>query len=83
MRKAEFAQRILERLVPLIIEYARKDEAPASRPSPPEPEPRKLRQSERPGISMNDLARTVPKPRPPRAPDMQQRRFNGLWHFWD
>jgi hypothetical protein len=34
------------------------------------------------GISMNELARRVKKPKPPRAPGQQERRFNGSWWFW-
>ena len=31
------------------------------------------------GISMNDMLRSIPPPRPPRRPGTQSRRFNGLW----
>ena len=59
---------IVDRLVRLLLER----ETKASVPEPlPAPEPRKLRQSERPGISMNELARCVPKPCPPRRPSSQ------------
>ena len=30
-------------------------------------------------ISMNDMIRSIPPPRPPRRPGTQSRRFNGLW----
>jgi hypothetical protein len=43
-----------------------------------------LRQSEMPGIDMNDLRRhcDAHRARPPRAPGMQSRRYNGFWwHF--
>lgn len=67
-------------LVKLIANREREAAAKPEPPPVPEPgEPRKLRQSEQPGISMNSLARTVQRPRPPRAPGQQSRRFNGLW----
>jgi hypothetical protein len=31
------------------------------------------------GVSMNSIARSVPRPQPPRAPGRQSRRFNGSW----
>jgi hypothetical protein len=31
------------------------------------------------GISMNSIARSVPRPRPPRAPGQQSKSYNGLW----
>jgi hypothetical protein len=32
-------------------------------------------------VEMNALARGIPRPRPPRAPGKQSRRFNGLWYY--
>jgi len=35
-----------------------------------------------PGIDMNQIAREASRPRPPRAPGSQRRRFNGhWWHY--
>ena len=31
------------------------------------------------GISMNELARRIPRPKPPCGPGRQSRRFNGIW----
>jgi hypothetical protein len=33
------------------------------------------------GVTMNSLARSIPKPRPPRAPGQQQRRWGGSWWY--
>jgi hypothetical protein len=33
------------------------------------------------GVTMNELARSIPRARPPRAPGRQSRRFNGFWHY--
>lgn len=52
--------------------------ADAPEPAPEPPAPRKLRQSEL-RVDMNDMLRSIPRPKPPRAPGMQSRRFNGLW----
>jgi hypothetical protein len=82
--RSEFAKFIIEherRLIKAPYEHGFSSDAPEPRPSRPEPEPRQLRQSEQPGISMNELARSIPRPRPPRAPGRQSisPRFNGLW----
>jgi hypothetical protein len=67
----------------LIKLITNRERAAVTEPSPaPEPPPRKLRQSEQPGISMNELARSVSRQRPPRAPGQQRRRFNGLWWYY-
>jgi hypothetical protein len=80
--RSEFAKFIVaheRRLIEALYEGFKPD-APELRPSRPEPpEPRKLRQSEQAGVDMNDLIRGIPKPRPPRAPGTQTRRFNGYW----
>ena len=34
------------------------------------------------GLSMNSLLRSIRKPRPPRAPGQQTRKFNGLWWYF-
>jgi hypothetical protein len=50
-------------------------EVKASTPAPPE-----IESPAKPGvISMGDLIRSIPKKKPPRAPGMQVRRFNGSW----
>jgi hypothetical protein len=81
--RSEFAKFIIEherRLIKALYEGFKPD-APEP-PSRPEPEPRQLQQSEQPGISMNSIARSIPKLRPPRAPGRQSRRWNGYyWHY--
>ena len=81
MKRDELIKLAVERLLDIFELFERKADPPVS--EPPEPEPRQLRQSEQPGVSMNDLARSVPRARPPRRPGMQQRRFNGLWSYWE
>jgi hypothetical protein len=69
----ELAKAIADELVKVLRPQQHKNDAPEPRPSRPEPPaPRKLRQSERPGISMNELARSVPKPKPPRRPSWER-----------
>lgn len=54
-----------------------------SEPEPePEPEPRALRRTEQPGISMNEIARSIPRPKPPSRPGRQQLRHNGRWSHY-
>lgn len=66
--KAELLRYLFERERALVeFLFEREDKAAASEPTP-EPEPRKLRQSERPGVDMNDMLRSIPKPKPPRRP---------------
>ena len=62
------------RLVDLLWSSETKADAPEPAPEPPAP--RKLRQSELPGV---DMLRSIPRPKPPSAPGMQSRRFNGSW----
>ena len=31
------------------------------------------------GVDMNDMLRSIPKPKPPRRPGTQIERWNGLW----
>lgn len=61
---------VVDRLVRLLLQE-REPKTDAPEPAL-EPEPRKLRQSERPGISMNELARSVPKRCPPRKPSWER-----------
>ena len=76
----EIIKLAVERLIDIFELFERKADPPA--PAPPELEPRPLRQSEQPGVSMNELARSVPRPKPPRRPGMQVRRWSGVhWHY--
>lgn len=59
------------RLIEALYEGFRPD-APEPPPAPEPPAPRKLRQSEQPGISMNELARSIPKRKPPRRPSWER-----------
>ena len=71
--RLEFAKFIIEherRLIKALYEGFSSD-APEPPPAT-EPEPRKLRQSEQPGIDMNDMLRSIPKPRPPRKPSWER-----------
>lgn len=69
------------------------DGAPEPEPAPPKPEPipknetyhemlqRRIRDDVRAGraVSMNEIARSIPRVRPPRAPGQQRLRWNGWW----
>jgi hypothetical protein len=73
--RSEFAKFIIEherRLIKALYEGFKPD-APEPPPSRPEPEPRKLRQSERPGVDMNDMLRAAERERKakrlPRSPE--------------
>jgi hypothetical protein len=82
--RLEFIKFIAEherRLITALYEGFKPD-APEP-PARPEPEPRKLRQSEQPGIDMNDMLRSCPRPRPPRRPGQQSKRSNGYWSYWE
>jgi hypothetical protein len=64
--KAELLRLLIEqnKLLQLLLKGMRPEREPSPEP-PPEP---KLRGHSQPGITMNSIARTVPKPRPPRKP---------------
>jgi hypothetical protein len=62
--------RAIEGLVRLLQDYRPKAKAPE--PAPDELEPRALRQSERAGVDMNDMLRSIPKPKPPRKPSWER-----------
>lgn len=84
--RSEFAKFIIEherRLITALYEGFKPD-APEPPPAPEPPEPKQLRQSERPGITMNELARraSAARPKPPSRPGQQQRRFNGSWWYY-
>jgi len=59
--RSEFAKFIVERERQLIraLDEGFKPDAASEAPAAPEPEPRKLRQSEQKGIDMNDLLRAA------------------------
>ena len=63
-----------------LLDLLWRDEAKASAPEP-EPEPEAQPRSK--SISMNEIARSIPKPRPPRAPGQQRLRSNGIWSYYD
>ena len=71
MTRNEIIRRAVEALLDIFQASERKDVSPEP-PSRPEPEPRQLRQSEQPGINMNDMLRSIPKPRPPRKPSWER-----------
>ena len=75
---------------------ARQNNTPTPAPEPFKPEKpkknethdemlkRRLRDKVRNGtaVTMNSIARDIPKPRLPRAPGKQQRQSNGIWSWW-
>ena len=91
-----FADRDRE-LLAFLKQHARYDDAPDPAPEPaPKLEParkgetsmeamlRRARNDVRMGkaVGMTDLARSVPRVRPPRAPGQQVRRWGGYyWHY--
>jgi hypothetical protein len=80
--RSEFAKFIIEherKLIRALYEGFKPDAASEAPAAPEPPGPRKLRQSELPGIDMNSIAREFPRPRRPRAPGTQRRRYNGYW----
>ena len=90
-----FADRDRE-LLKFLKQYAPSDDAYEPEPEPPKPAPgprfktgsqewfmslARTPPKANQGISMNAIARSVPKPTPPRAPGTQERYFNGLWWY--
>jgi hypothetical protein len=71
----EIIKLAVERLLDLFQAFEERPSNPR-RPEPEPPEPQSRREQ---SISMNEIARSIPKPRPPRAPGLQTRRFNGSW----
>jgi hypothetical protein len=84
-------------LIKALSEGFKPDEPEPSHAEPPESEPsrksrfspgsmewyRELKPVQPSGVCMNDLLRSIPKPKPPRAPGMQStQRWNGYyWHY--
>lgn len=93
------ARAIAKELHKLDHPQERNDNAPLPEPPPPPPRPeakfkpgtqawfkalQRAPPTEANGISMNELARRFGrKPRPPRAPNQQSRRWSGLWWYWN
>jgi hypothetical protein len=91
----ELVKAVADQLAKLLRPQAPKSDDYEPEPPPPKPLPHmKLKPgtqewfrslpkpTRKPGdITMNELARRVPKARPPRKPGQQRWRFNGLWRY--
>jgi hypothetical protein len=95
--RAELIKLAVERLLDVFEAFERKPDPPALTSEPPEPEPaphtrfkpgsqewyRALPRGQMGGgLTQNEIARGVPKRRPPRRPGQQQRHWSGVhWYY--
>ena len=79
--RAEFAKFIIEherRLITALYEHGFGSDAPEPSPSRPEPEPEPAPPARNKGISMNELARSIPPPKFPRSPEEARRKWRSF-----